>query len=315
MPTLRATAHPSSSWAKSGRSLPWSPTGPWATALHTRARPCSCTSSAAPPYSGDWRTMLRRIIGEIGRRAGFEEEVSDAPDQRRIVFARHLRMAAARGRVIPALDRPLDQLGDHDGAPDLACCRPLLSANVRLVVSTLPGRPLAEVEKRGWPMLRVQPLTVDERRTLIRRHLREHAKSLGQEHVDRIASAPQSANPLYLRALLEELRLWGVHGTPARKIDDCLRATTIDALSEQILARYEADYERDRPGLVRDAMTLIWGGKAWALGGRAPRSPRFRRPAASRGLLVAPVARRRAIALAALRAHRLHPRPPSPGDR
>ena len=73
---------------------------------------------------------------------------------------------------------------------------PALPANVRLVVSTLPGRPLAEVEKRGWPMLRVQPLTVDERRTLIRRHLREYAKGLGPEHVDRIASAPQSANPL-----------------------------------------------------------------------------------------------------------------------
>ena len=79
--------------------------------------------------------------------------------------------------------------------------------------------------------------------------------------MDRIASAPQSANPLYLRALLEELRLWGVHETLARKIDECLRATTIDALSEQILARYEADYERDRPGLVRDAMTLIWAAR------------------------------------------------------
>ncbi|NIN98725.1 MAG: hypothetical protein GTO49_27885, partial [Anaerolineae bacterium] len=32
-------------------------------------------------------------------------------------------------------------------------------------------------------------------------------------------------------------------------------------LYERILARWEEDYERDRPGLVREAMMLIWAAR------------------------------------------------------
>ena len=213
------------------------------------------------PYSSDWRAMLRRIMGELGRRFGIEEEIPDAPEQLRLAFAHRLHMAAARGRAVLVIDA-LNQLEDRDGAPDLVWLPPVVPANIRLVVSTLPGRPLDELEKRGWPTLRVEPLTTDERKTLIGEYLREYTKELSPARVDRIAAAPQTANPLYLRALLEELRLWGVHETLDRADRPLPRgATTIGALYARILERYEADYERDRPGLVRDAMSLIWAAR------------------------------------------------------
>ena len=40
-----------------------------------------------------------------------------------------------------------------------------------------------------------------------------------------------------------------------------MSATSIGNLFQRILARYEGDYERDRPGLVRDALSAIWAAR------------------------------------------------------
>jgi tetratricopeptide (TPR) repeat protein len=208
----------------------------------------------------DWAAMLRRIIGELDRRFDIDEAIPDRADALRIAFARALDKAAARGRVVLILDA-LDQLEDREGALDLVWLPPEMPLNVALVVSTLPGRPLDELLQRGWPALRVEALEPDERTRLLEGILAGYARRLSTTRVARIASARQAANPLFLRALLEELRVFGVHERLDDRIDHYLVAETVDDLYAGILERYEADYERDRPGLVRDAMTLIWAGR------------------------------------------------------
>jgi hypothetical protein len=210
----------------------------------------------ASSTSTDWAAMVRRIIGELSRRLGFAIEIPDKPDALRLAFANALHMAAAKARVVLVIDA-LNQLEDREGALDLAWLPPVMPANVRLVLSTLPGRSLAEVERRGDPTLAVAPLEPAERDRLIVDYLASFTKALGPALRQRIASAPQCANPLYLRALLDELRVWGEHETLAARIDYYLAAPTVDALYELILARYEVDYERDRPKLVRDAFSLL----------------------------------------------------------
>ena len=155
----------------------------------------------------------------------------------------------------------LNQLDDRDQAPDLVWLPPEIPGNVRLILSTLPGRPLDDLKKRGWPTLEVEPLTTSERKQLVDEYLAQYTKSLSAGRAERIAAAPQSANPLYLRALLEELRLWREHETLEGRIDHYLSATTVAELYRRILERYEQDYERDRPGLVRDAASLLWAAR------------------------------------------------------
>jgi tetratricopeptide (TPR) repeat protein len=214
----------------------------------------------ATPASTDWAAMVRRILGEFNRRFDLKIEIPDKPDALRMAFANALYMAATKGRVILILDA-LNQLEDHDQAPDLVWLPPVLPAEVRLIVSTLPGRALDDLKKRGWPTLQVEPLNPEERQKLIIDYLAQYAHALSPARVERIAEAPQSANPLYLRALLEELRLWGEHETLPSRIEHYLSATTVRALYQKILERYEQDYQRDRPGLVRDAMTLLWAAR------------------------------------------------------
>ena len=214
----------------------------------------------ATPASADWAAMVRRILGELNRRFDLKVEIPDKPDALRMTFANALYMAAAKGRVILILDA-LNQLEDRDQAPDLVWLPPVLPADVRLIVSTLPGRALDDLKRRGWPTLQVEPLNAEERKQLIVEYLQQYTKELSVKRAERITQAPQSANPLYLRALLDELRVWGDYARLDERIEHYLGASTVVALYAKILARYEEDYDRDRPGLVRDAMRLLWAAR------------------------------------------------------
>jgi len=212
----------------------------------------------------DWVKMLRRIMGELKRKFDIPGEIPeklDKPDELRLAFANWLNMASVKGRVIIIIDA-LNQLEDVDGAPDLVWLPPVIPPNIRIILSTLPGRPLDDLKKRGWLSLQIQPLDKDERKELIREYLMQlYSRKLSEPRIEKIASADQTHNPLFLRALLEELRVFGIHEKLEEKIDYYLEAKDVPELYVKILKRYEQDYERDRPGLVRDSMTLIWGAR------------------------------------------------------
>jgi Domain of unknown function (DUF4062)/MalT-like TPR region/NACHT domain len=210
--------------------------------------------------SADWAAMLRRVLGELDRAFRLNLEIPDKPDALRLAFANGLHRAAAKGRVVLILDA-LNQLEDRDGAPDLVWLPPEIPANVRLIVSTLPGRPLEELTKRKWPVLKVEPLEPGERAELIASWLASISRKLSAAEAARIAAAQQCANPLYLRALLEELRLHGEKETLPERISYYLEAATPEALYERILQRYERDYDRERRNLVRDALTAMWASR------------------------------------------------------
>lgn len=211
--------------------------------------------------STDWAAMLRRLIGELTRRFSFPMEIPEEPGALRSAFANCLSIAAKQGRVVIILDG-LNQLEDRDGAPDLVWLPPTIPANVRLILSTLPGRPLKELSRRGYPTLKIEPLDPPEREQLIVKYLYQHFKRLRPDQVQRIAGADQAKNPLYLRALLDELRVYGYHGPPLdNRIDHYLTAGSVAELYTKILTRCEQDYERDRPGLVKDAMSLLWAAR------------------------------------------------------
>jgi hypothetical protein len=101
----------------------------------------------ATPASTYWMAMLRRILGEFSRKFNLRIEIPELPDTLRPRFANALSMAAAHGRVVLVLDG-LDQLEDRDQAPDLVWLRPAIPSNIRLILSTLPGRPLDDLNKR-----------------------------------------------------------------------------------------------------------------------------------------------------------------------
>ena len=113
----------------------------------------------ASPYGADWAAMLRRILGELKRRFGIEQEIPDQPDALRAAFANWLHMTTARaaqspsaesGRKIVLIVDALNQLEDRDGAPDLVWLPPVSGRGVpqwqrsrHPCVRSLSGHPTA----------------------------------------------------------------------------------------------------------------------------------------------------------------------------
>jgi tetratricopeptide (TPR) repeat protein len=233
----------------------------WAAHLETDTTPVIIRHFvSASSESRNWWVLVERILRELKNRLALPRAVPDDPRLLREALVEWLHAAAARSRVVLIIDG-VDQLDDRDGAHELAWLPSELPPQVRLVVSAGSGRPLTVLRERGWPTLLVQPLGVEERTRLIRDHLGQAGKSLAPAQVRRIAAAEPCANPLYLRTLLEELRVYGDRETLDRRIDHYLAASTAEALYALILERYEQDYERDRPGLVREAFTLLWAAR------------------------------------------------------
>ncbi len=210
--------------------------------------------------STDWTAMLRRLIGEFNRLFNLEIEIPDEPDALQRAFVEALWQVDARGRIVLIIDA-LNQLSDRDGASDLVWLPPEIPKNVRLIVSTLPGRSLDILKERNWPAFTIEPLTIDERQNLIINYLLQYNKVPPPDLVQKIAAADSSKNPLYLVALLEEMRLYGDHDSLLQQVDSYLEAKTVPELFSKILARYEKDYEDDRLGLVRDAFSYIWASR------------------------------------------------------
>jgi nephrocystin-3 len=208
------------------------------------------------PDSADASRLMQRMMLELKRRFDLPDDVPSMPDQIRDQFPNWLNKTAGAGRIVLVLDA-LNQLADQDHAPDLGWLPRVLPMNVRLIVSTLPGRSLDAVQRRDWPEMTVELLSVSERQELIEKFLARSSRRLSRERVDRIAGAAQTANPLFLSAMLDELRQFGEYERLDEMIEHYLAAANPQDLYQRILARWEQDYDRERPGLVRDALSLI----------------------------------------------------------
>jgi tetratricopeptide (TPR) repeat protein len=209
--------------------------------------------------STDLSATLWRLLGEFKRHFAIEQEIPTEPDQLTTVFANWLTIAAAHGRLVLVIDA-IDQLEGSGKALDLAWLPTTPPPGVRVIVSTLAGRTHEELVGRRWAELDVQPLDARERTHLIRAYLDQYTKSLSGEIGDQIVRSTATGNPLYLRVLLEELRLFGEHERLRERVAHYLRAPSADELYQLVLARWEQDYEADTD-LVGEALSLIWASR------------------------------------------------------
>lgn len=213
------------------------------------------------PDSADPIRLLRRIMLELKRRSPnrLPDDVPAQPEKIREEFPQWLARGAAGGRIVLILDG-LNQLEDRDAAPELGWLPVVFPPNCGIILSALPGRSLDATRRHQWPELTVQPLTGLERKELLEKFLAQFSRRLSPARVERIAAAEQTANPLFLRAMLDELRQFGEHEQLGERIDHYLAARDPEELYERILERWEQDYSAGQD-LVRQSLSLIWAAR------------------------------------------------------
>jgi nephrocystin-3 len=221
--------------------------------------------SGTSDSSNHWKLMTR-LMKEIKRWTDDNEELPHTNDKMLRDFTVWLAKARIRAerkgvRFIIILDA-LNQLDDTDHGRLLGWLpEHSFTGTLRLMVSTLPGDTFKLIEKRNWQTLCIQPLKQEERKRMIADYLQRFGKKLDDPRLERLSKAPSVANPLYLKILLDELRVTGTYDKLDERLNDYLEAADIASLLQKVLKRYQKDYERDRPGLVGDALGLIWSAR------------------------------------------------------
>jgi nephrocystin-3 len=134
--------------------------------------------------------------------------------------------------------------------------------NVRVVFSTLPGDALRELERRGWAdeshCITVPPLGPEEKEQIMNLYLQLFTKVLEKPLQQRVLAATQTANPLFLRTVLDELRLRSRYEDLGKNLDLMLRCEDHTALFVHVLKNLEHDFTPpDKPGLVHNALGFM----------------------------------------------------------
>lgn len=209
----------------------------------------------ATSESSGWKTLVSSVLREYHRRCGIEEEIPLESEALRSMFLELLETLAGRSPLILVLDG-LDQLLDEEGTRNLAWLPLSPPEKVRLIVSTRTGRTLDELAGRNWRVLSVDALGSADRKRLVNQYFAYYRKTLDPRNVERIVRSPATGNPLFLRALLEELRVFGRHEELDRYLKEYLKSKNPYELLTAILSRWEEDYNEGRP-LVGYALAFI----------------------------------------------------------
>ncbi len=210
--------------------------------------------------STNYISILKRIIQELKRKFNIKLEIPKEPEDVIREFPNWLSIAATNGKIILILDG-LNQLEDIDNTHKLYWLPEIFPPKIRVITSILPGEVCDILTKRNWPVYSVTGLRSDERRLLISEYLWQYRKSLDEEQFQIILEKEQTQNPLYLKVLLDELRVFGVYEQLNDRIRHYIQAKSPAELYEKILERLEQDFEKDRPHLVQDALSLIWASR------------------------------------------------------
>lgn len=195
--------------------------------------------------SSSVHALLRFLLQELREEHGKHTwQIPDDPAELRSAWLLLLEMAGRAGRTVIVLDG-LNQL--EDGSADLTWIPAELPRNVKLIVSLTTGDRAGEdllhrLGRDGQPVLaEVRPFDeLGDRRRLVESFLSRFLKALDEPHLEALIHAEGARNPLYLKIVLTELRVFGSYAGLGATIRDDFGLTPESAFAA-LLTRLERD--------------------------------------------------------------------------
>ena len=157
-------------------------------------------------------------------------------------FKDMLQAAADEYKLVLVVDA-VDQL--PGGVQDISFLPRQLPPNVKLILSIKEEAPgaaqyLAEASVFG-EIVRVKPLSeLSDRNALVDAYLSNYLKQLGDQQMDALIRSQGAVNPLYLKIVLSELRVFGAYDTLQSHIEQDFGDTPVSAF-DAMLHRIEGD--------------------------------------------------------------------------
>lgn len=132
-------------------------------------------------------------------------------------------------------------------------------ANFRVILScSKDSDAFRNLKEHDWSkLLTLGALDEKEKRKVVAKCLAKYSKKLGSEQIHRLAWAPQTANPVFLKSVIEQLLILGDYEKLYALLQQFLKAPDVSRLFEQILIHWEKEYA-DQPNLVKDVMCTLY---------------------------------------------------------
>ena len=206
-------------------------------------------------------SLLASLVDELQAAGRITSEIPTDPKKLREKLPDLLAECANHGRAIIVIDA-LNQL--DSGLADLDWLPKAIPSGLKLVVSFKTGTPAAAELLTRWlspprPAARGEadarsaagegPVilhvchgfdNIADRKALVTGYLDRHLKELDQSHLESLVTVPGAENPLYLRVVLGELRVFGAFGQLREKLAHDFGTTPIEAFAG-VLRRLESD--------------------------------------------------------------------------
>ena len=186
--------------------------------------------------------LLLRELKEVGDQ--IDDEIPNDPEMLRRAFPGFLKKIGQKRKAVIVLDA-LNQL--ELGLSDLDWLPKQLPDGIKLIVSFKRGNKDAEklytrfAKDKRVQMAGVKPFEDrTDRRKLIKAYLSQYLKDLEQRHIDLLIDSEAACNPLYLKVVLSELRVFGAFANLDEKIRQDFGSNPASAF-DAVLARLERD--------------------------------------------------------------------------
>lgn len=198
--------------------------------------------------------IIQRLIEEIKERFELPDDVPTTPESIEREFPNWLAKVQREEMilVIDGLDR-LPQESRH-----LRWLPKYFPPNISAFFSVDKSDTLVELQEKGFTTLEVKLLDESERDSLIVGYLGQFRKALSFDQRLTIIEDVKSANPLFLRTLLEELRIFGSFEELNDRIAHYISSRDTSDLFQRVLARMEHDYGKDG---LENILSLIWASR------------------------------------------------------
>jgi nephrocystin-3 len=219
----------------------------------------------ASPDSANPAALIRRLWLHLNRITGDDIAIpspdTDLDDLREQVSDRLAQAVAFAARekcfILIAFDG-LDKLSEEHR--DLRWWPLVLPPRIKLLASSLDGKARDAARERNWSELVVHPFGAFQQSAFIAETLKGWDKSdFPEARKRRVLSHALAGLPLFLRTILEELRVSAANDVLDARLDDYLEAPDMPDLYARILAQIEHECGKD---FVAQALSLIWASRA-----------------------------------------------------
>lgn len=209
-------------------------------------------------HSADWQSVVRRIVGELKRAFDLDGDLPKDDNALRLALNEWAERVAGRKRIVLVVDA-LDQLPNSGGFLDLDWLPTFFPSNFRVFVSCISARSLDVLSKRRWFANKVPLFSENEIGHAAKSYFSLFSKVPSSEMIENLRSTPAARNPLYLRAVLDELRQFGRQDELQATTERYLAAPGPAELFDLILTRWEQDFDQnsETAGFIRNALCLM----------------------------------------------------------